>query len=95
VLHLHIAHGQGNYVADPETLDELEAEDRVVFRYVDDEGEATDEGNANGSMNNIAGIINEHGQRAGADAAPRTLRGAAARLDGRAAVLPVDRWPIA
>jgi phosphoribosylformylglycinamidine synthase subunit PurQ / glutaminase len=61
LLHLHIAHGQGNYVADAATLDRLEAERRVVFRYVDARGEATDEGNANGSLRNIAGIINERG----------------------------------
>jgi phosphoribosylformylglycinamidine synthase subunit PurQ / glutaminase len=61
VLHLHIAHGQGNYVADPATLDRLEAEGRVVFRYVESDGSVTDAGNANGSMNNIAGIINEGG----------------------------------
>ena len=61
VLHLHIAHGQGNYVADEGTLDRLEAERRVVFRYVDAAGEATDEGNANGSLRNIAGILNEGG----------------------------------
>ncbi|HSJ24343.1 MAG TPA: phosphoribosylformylglycinamidine synthase subunit PurQ [Longimicrobiales bacterium] len=61
VLHLHIAHGQGNYVADPDVIDELESSNRVVFRYVDDEGNPSDEGNANGSVNNIAGIINEHG----------------------------------
>jgi phosphoribosylformylglycinamidine synthase subunit PurQ / glutaminase len=61
VLHLHIAHGQGNYVADPGTLERLEAEGRVVFRYVEADGSVTDAGNANGSMNNIAGIINEGG----------------------------------
>jgi phosphoribosylformylglycinamidine synthase len=60
-LHLHIAHGQGNYVADAETLARLEAEGRVVFRYVDEHGQATDAGNANGSLHNIAGIINEGG----------------------------------
>jgi phosphoribosylformylglycinamidine synthase I len=61
LLHLHIAHGMGNYVADADTIAQLEAERRVVFRYVDESGEATDAGNANGSMNNIAGIINERG----------------------------------
>jgi phosphoribosylformylglycinamidine synthase len=61
VLHLHIAHGQGAYVADEATLDRLEADARVVFRYVDAQGEASDAGNANGSMRNIAGIINETG----------------------------------
>ncbi|MGH7507567.1 MAG: phosphoribosylformylglycinamidine synthase subunit PurQ, partial [Longimicrobiales bacterium] len=52
ILHLHIAHGLGNYVADESTLDRLEADDRVLFRYVDEHGEATDAGNANGSMRN-------------------------------------------
>jgi phosphoribosylformylglycinamidine synthase I len=61
LLHLHIAHGQGNYVAEPAVIEQLEAERRVIFRYVDEGGHATDEGNANGSMNNIAGIINEEG----------------------------------
>jgi phosphoribosylformylglycinamidine synthase subunit PurQ / glutaminase len=61
VLHLHIAHGQGNYVADATTIERLEAERRVVFRYVDENGDASDEANANGSMNNIAGIISEQG----------------------------------
>jgi phosphoribosylformylglycinamidine synthase subunit PurQ / glutaminase len=61
VLHLHIAHGQGNYVADDEVIAELESSRRVVFRYVDDDGQPSDAGNANGSVNNIAGIISEHG----------------------------------
>jgi phosphoribosylformylglycinamidine synthase len=61
LLHLHIAHGQGNYVADEPTLARLEAERRVVFRYVDAHGEPSDAGNANGSLHNIAGIINEGG----------------------------------
>jgi phosphoribosylformylglycinamidine synthase len=61
LLHLHIAHGEGNYVAAPEVIERLESEHRVVFRYVDRSGQATDEGNANGSMNNIAGIISEQG----------------------------------
>ena len=49
LLHLPIAHGDGRYFADARTLDELEAEDRVAFRYVD---------NPNGSMRAIAGILN-------------------------------------
>ena len=60
-LHLHIAHGQGNYVADPATISQLEQSGRVVFRYVDEAGNPSDAGNANGSMNNIAGIVNEAG----------------------------------
>jgi phosphoribosylformylglycinamidine synthase I len=61
VLGLHIAHGQGNFVADEDTLDRLETANRVVLRYVDELGRPTDAGNANGSMRNIAGIRNESG----------------------------------
>jgi phosphoribosylformylglycinamidine synthase len=49
VIHLPIAHGEGRYYADERTLDELEAEDRIVFRYID---------NPNGSLRDIAGIMN-------------------------------------
>jgi phosphoribosylformylglycinamidine synthase len=49
ILRVPIAHGEGCYVADERTLDELEAEDRVVFRYLD---------NPNGSLRDIAGILN-------------------------------------
>ncbi|HZP55993.1 MAG TPA: phosphoribosylformylglycinamidine synthase subunit PurQ [Dehalococcoidia bacterium] len=61
VLEVPIAHGEGNYYADPETIDRLEQERRVVFRYVTPEGEQTAAANPNGSINNIAGIINERG----------------------------------
>jgi phosphoribosylformylglycinamidine synthase len=59
VLRMPLSHGEGNYVADPATLDALEAGDRVVFRYVDADGRATPEANPNGSARNIAGICNE------------------------------------
>jgi phosphoribosylformylglycinamidine synthase len=52
IVHFPVAHGEGNYFADEETLNRLEGEGRVVFRYL--EGE-----NPNGSIRNIAGIINE------------------------------------
>lgn len=61
VLGVPISHGEGNYQADPETLEMLESTGRVVFRYVDETGGATAEANPNGSANNIAGIINERG----------------------------------
>jgi len=64
-LRLPIAHGEGQFVADPETLAALEADDRVVFRYVDARGEAIDAANPNGSQNNIAGICNEAGNVVG------------------------------
>jgi phosphoribosylformylglycinamidine synthase len=56
-----IAHGEGNYVADDETLQRLEEEGRVVFRYVDETGAATSFANPNGSARGIAGIANERG----------------------------------
>jgi phosphoribosylformylglycinamidine synthase len=59
VLRMPIAHGEGNYYADPDTLARLDAEDRVVFRYCTPEGLVTPEGNPNGSLENIAGIVNE------------------------------------
>ncbi len=58
VLSLPIAHGEGNYFCDPETLDALEREGRVIFRYCDADGSVTDKSNPNGSINNIAGICN-------------------------------------
>jgi phosphoribosylformylglycinamidine synthase len=61
LLRVPIAHGDGNYEADKGTLEQLEAEGRVVFRYVDRAGEPTDESNPNGSWHNIAGIMNEQG----------------------------------
>jgi phosphoribosylformylglycinamidine synthase I len=58
VLRLPIAHGEGNYVADEATLDQLESDGRVVFRYCDAAGRVTRESNPNGSSRNIAGICN-------------------------------------
>ncbi len=56
VIRVPVAHGDGNYFADDATLDELEGEGRVVFRYVDKEGNATAAANPNGAQRNIAGI---------------------------------------
>jgi len=61
VLRVPIAHGEGNYQADEGTLERLEGEGRVIFRYVDAAGAATDTANPNGSLRNIAGIVNERG----------------------------------
>jgi phosphoribosylformylglycinamidine synthase I len=56
VVRIPIAHGDGNYFADPATLDRLEGEGRIVFRYVDEAGNAAPEANPNGAQRNIAGI---------------------------------------
>jgi phosphoribosylformylglycinamidine synthase subunit PurQ / glutaminase len=59
VLKMPIGHMEGNYFCDAETLAALKRTDRVAFRYVTAEGEATREANPNGSLDNIAGILNE------------------------------------
>jgi len=56
ILSLPIAHAEGNYVCDDQTLAELKREDRIIFRYCDAQGQITDEANSNGSRDNIAGI---------------------------------------
>jgi len=61
VLRMPIAHGEGRFVADRATLDRLEQEGRVVFRYVDAHGEPTTEANPNGSLHAIAGIVSAEG----------------------------------
>ena len=61
ILRIPIAHGEGNYLADDETLARLEGEGQVVLRYVDREGRTTEEANPNGSARSIAGIVNEAG----------------------------------
>ncbi len=61
VIHIPISHGEGNYFADEETLDRLEEDGRVAFRYCEPSGLVTAQANPNGSSRNIAGIINERG----------------------------------
>jgi phosphoribosylformylglycinamidine synthase I len=59
VIDVCVAHGEGNYFADSETLARIEGEGRVAFRYCDEAGELTVEANRNGSLNSIAGIYSE------------------------------------
>ena len=61
VLSIPVAHAEGNYVCDDQTLAELEANKQIVFRYCDENGETTTEANPNGSLSNIAGISNREG----------------------------------
>ncbi|HET8944818.1 MAG TPA: phosphoribosylformylglycinamidine synthase subunit PurQ [Dehalococcoidia bacterium] len=61
VLRIPVSHGEGRYFADDATLDELERSGRVAFRYCTAEGEMAPEANPNGSIRNIAGIVNERG----------------------------------
>lgn len=61
ILRMPIAHGEGCYFADPETLRELNANGQIVMRYCDPRGAITPESNPNGSSENIAGICNRAG----------------------------------
>lgn len=60
ILKIPIAHGDGNYYCDEETLEALEKEGRVAFRYVSPSGERYEKWNFNGSSNSIAGILSEN-----------------------------------
>lgn len=59
ILRIPIAHGEGCYYADPETLNRLRANDQILWQYVTATGEVADHANPNGSLLNIAGICNE------------------------------------
>jgi phosphoribosylformylglycinamidine synthase I len=61
VVRVPISHGEGNYFADPATLSRLEQRGQVVFRYCDERGAVVAGANPNGSIHNIAGIVNERG----------------------------------
>ena len=59
VLEIPVSHGEGRYVADAETLEMLERDQRIAFRYVSRDGSSAGDESPNGSMNDIAGIVNE------------------------------------
>ena len=85
VIRIPIAHGDGRYTADEATLDDLEGENQVVFRYVDASGEAVAKANPNGSARSIAGIVNLQGNVLGMMPHPeRALDRRLGSEDGRA-----------
>jgi len=85
VLRIPVAHHDGNYAADPETLSRLVNENRIAFRYCDTGGDITEDVNPNGSAANIAGILNEAGNVLGMMPHPERLADAAlGGTDGRA-----------
>ena len=61
VIRVPVAHGEGNYEADEETLKRLEGEGRVLYRYCSPEGVVDEPSNINGAAHSIAGIVNERG----------------------------------
>lgn len=73
VIRVPVAHHDGNYFADPETLAALEGDGRVAFRYCTPDGDVTDAANPNGSVANIAGILNAAGNVLGMMPHPERL----------------------
>ncbi|MBI4535509.1 MAG: phosphoribosylformylglycinamidine synthase subunit PurQ [Ignavibacteriae bacterium] len=65
VLQIPVAHGEGNYFVDHDTLKHLEDNNLIVFKYSDADGRITDSANPNGSLANIAGIVNQEGNVTG------------------------------
>lgn len=61
ILRIPIAHHDGRYYAPPEELESLEENGQILFRYVDEEGKVTESANPNGSVSNIAGVVNREG----------------------------------
>ena len=85
VVNIPIAHADGNYFADADTMKRLEDEDRIIFRYCDKEGNTTPEANPNGSCGNVAAIVNAGGNVMGAMPHPeRACEDILGRADGRA-----------
>lgn len=83
ILRMPLAHADGNYHADEETLARLEGDDRIVFRYVNPDGSLGEGSNPNGSAHNIAGIVNEEGNVLGIMPHPdRALEAAVGSTDG-------------
>jgi phosphoribosylformylglycinamidine synthase len=85
VLRMPISHGEGKYYADPETLRRLRTKNQVVFRYCTEDGRPTKEANPNGSLDNIAGVINEEGTVLGL--MPHPERAAEAAVGGTDGIL--------
>ncbi len=93
ILRLPISHGEGRYVADPETLDALEREGRVVLRYASATGVVSDAFNPNGSERGIAGIVNERGNVLGLMPHPeRAAETEVGGTDGLRLFRSLERW---
>jgi phosphoribosylformylglycinamidine synthase len=93
VLQIPIAHGEGNYFAEPDVLARLEANRQVVFRYTNARGEVTDEANPNGSAAAIAGLCNETRNVVGLMPHPeRACESVLGSADGRVIFESVVRW---
>ena len=84
VIRVPVAHGEGNYAADEATIQRLEGEGRIIFRYVAPDGTLDPRWNVNGATNAIAGILNERGNVAGMMPHPENhVEAALGPTDGR------------
>ena len=93
VISLPISHGEGRYVADPETLNSLERDGRVVLRYADRQGQVVPEANPNGSERGIAGIVNARGNVLGLMPHPeRASEPELGGTDGLRLFRSLERW---
>ncbi|MGE5561243.1 MAG: phosphoribosylformylglycinamidine synthase subunit PurQ [Chloroflexota bacterium] len=97
VISVPIAHGEGNYYCDADMLAELEAHGQIVFRYCDADGNVTAAANPNGSLANIAGIVNRAGNILGMMPHPErcadpTLGGAGKADGARVFASLIDSW---
>jgi len=83
-LKIPIAHGEGRFYADEKTIDQLEKNNQVIYRYCDEKGNITPEANPNGATRNIAGILNQNGNVFGMMPHPeRACSEALGNIDGR------------
>ncbi|GFN22192.1 phosphoribosylformylglycinamidine synthase subunit PurQ [Thermanaeromonas sp. C210] len=93
VLRMPIAHNEGNYYVDPATLGRLKEKNQIVFRYSNPEGEITPAANPNGSVDNIAGVINEEGNILGLMPHPeRCVEELLSGTDGRELFASIVDW---
>jgi phosphoribosylformylglycinamidine synthase len=84
VIRVPVAHGEGNYIADAQTIERLEGEGRVLFRYAAPDGSLDPAWNVNGATNAIAGILNEQGNVLGMMPHPENhVEAALGPTDGR------------
>ena len=92
-MRVPIAHGEGCYFADAETLARLKANDQILWRYVNAEGQPTEIANPNGSVDNIAGICNERRNIAGLMPHPeRASEAVLGSADGKAVFESIIAW---
>jgi len=93
VLRIPIAHYDGNFYAPPETMEEIKKNNQIVLQYSTSTGETTEEANVNGSLENIAGLINQQGNVLGMMPHPeRASEAVLGSQDGRLIFQSIISW---